>query len=394
MNKVSIVKTDDCYDSQKVYDATVKAIDLVGGIKSVIKPGFKVLIKPNLTAVMPERLSSTDTRYEICQAIADLCIEAGADPIIGDSAAAGEDTEKVIVSAGYDTLREKGYKVVDLKKEKPCTVPVENGLLLESLDTWELVRDVDAIIDVPIMKTHDQAEVTLGIKNMKGLIRDPLKKKFHQIGVQQGVVDINKTFTPVLTVMDATIAQEGCGPCFGDKVEMGLVLASTNVVSLDAVASKCMGYEPEEIRTTRLACQEAHLGEMDLNKIEVVGEPIEKVAKRFKRLSEFVIPGLPEYNLIINDMACTGCKTDVMSTMLNLVADGLGDTIAGKTIVVGPTDKLPDVDPSKLILVGRCLSKWKDVPGVWFVQGCPPNNIFIERALCGDPNFTRPGAIE
>jgi uncharacterized protein (DUF362 family) len=381
MSKVSIVKTD-CYDEVKITTAVKKAVELVGGMASIVKPGDKVLVKPNFAAIPLERLAGAITRWEVCKAIMDMVTEVGGKPFIAESSAAGVDTEKVIEACEYDKLREQGYNIIDLKKASKCKIPVENGQLLKELNTWEIVRDADVIISVPVMKTHDQTEVTLGMKNLKGLIHDTQKKWFHTNGVQEGVVDISATLKPNLVVVDGTIAMEGYGPLFGNKVEMGVIVASKDIVAGDAVTSKLMGYEPKEVGITRIAAEDSKIGEMDLDKIEVVGNTIQETARVFKRAFEVEITGLPEFDLILTEGACTGCRNTVISAIIDMKNDGIEQTLAGKTIIAGPIDKLPEgVYPKDIVLIGKCTMEHKDK--ATFVQGCPPNNIFVERGISG-----------
>lgn len=391
-SKVSIVKTD-CYDAKKIDADVRRAVELLGGMESVVKPGNKVLIKPNLVALSKERLSGATTRWEVCKAIADMVNEVGGIPYIAESAAAGVDTEKVIEFTEYTKLREAGYKVIDLKKEKMCKIPVEGGLLLKELNTWEPVRDADVIISVPVMKTHDQTEVTLGLKNLKGLINDVQKKWFHSNGVQEGVVDISYTLKPKMVIVDGTIAQEGYGPLFGEKVEMGLIIASKDIVAGDAVTSMLMGYQPEEVGIIKIASKDAKIGNMDLENIETVGEKIESSKRVFKRAFEVEIPGLPPYDLILTEGACTGCRNTVISAIMDMKNDGIEQTLKGKTIIAGPIDKLPEgVDPKDIVLIGRCTMKHRD-KATW-VPGCPPNNIFVERGISGIEDVKRRYATE
>ena len=104
---------------------------------------------------------------------------------------AGADTELTIAKCGYQELRDKGISVIDLKQKENarCTVDIENSVVFDKINTWELVRDCDAIITVPVMKAYDQTEVTLGMKNLKGLLIDTQKKDFHKKGLIEGVVD-------------------------------------------------------------------------------------------------------------------------------------------------------------------------------------------------------------
>ena len=215
MSTVSIRKTTgDDYASIK---ATVdQVIADIGGIEDIIKPGYKVIIKPNLVACPTDRLSGGVTRWEVCLAIYEAVKALGAEPVIAESSAAGADTELTIAKCGYQELRDKGIPVIDLKQKENarCTVEIEDGEVFKKINTWELVRDADAIITVPVMKTHDQTEVTLGMKNLKGLLVDTQKKDFHKKGLIEGVVDWNLHLKPCLEIIDGTYGQQGLGPIF------------------------------------------------------------------------------------------------------------------------------------------------------------------------------------
>jgi len=240
MSVVSIRKTQgDDYESIRA--AVFQSIADIGGIEDVIKPGFKVILKPNFCAEPDERCSGGITRWEVVQAVAELVKQAGAVPVVAESSAAGVDTEAVVKKCEYTKMREEGYEVIDLKKTPRCKIPVPDYKLIEEMSSWELVRDADAIISIPVLKNHDQTEVTLGMKNLKGLIDDAQKKLFHSIGVIDGVVDIVQTVKPVLCVIDGTYGQQGLGPIFGETVKMDLIVASKDIVSADAVGSVVMG---------------------------------------------------------------------------------------------------------------------------------------------------------
>lgn len=173
MSTVSIRKThgEDYASIKTVVDQVIADL---GGLEDIIKPGYKVIIKPNLVACPTERLSGGVTRWEVCLAIYEAVKAVGGVPVIAESSAAGADTELTIAKCGYQELRDKGIPVIDLKQKENarCTVDIENGVVFNKINTWELVRDCDAIITVPVMKTHDQTEVTLGMKNLKGLLID------------------------------------------------------------------------------------------------------------------------------------------------------------------------------------------------------------------------------
>lgn len=383
MSTVSIIKTTG-QTEQAVLDAVRKAIDAIGGLSDIIKPGYKVLINPNLVATGENRFSGCVTRYEVCKTIADLVTEVGATPIIAESSAAGVDTEKVIEFAEYTKLREQGYTVLDLKKEEKVKMPVEGHDIITELWTWKPVAEADAIISVPVMKTHDQTEVTLGLKNLKGLIQDTEKKELHKLGVFGGVVDINATVKRVLTVVDGLVGQQGLGPIFGESVPMDLIIASKDPVAADAVTGAVMGYDPEEVKITKMA-HERGLGEMDLQKIEIVGESLDSVKKRFKRASEVEIEGVPPFTKIEDAKACTGCKTTMISAIMDMKNQGIEHLLEGKTIVLGPVtkDQIPEgIAKEDLILMGVCTRELWDMGTP--VKGCPPNNVWFVQAVAGD----------
>ena len=383
MSTVSIIKVQDNTE-QAITKAVRQAVEAIGGLEDIIKPGFHVLINPNLVAKGQDRFSGAVTRYEVCKAIADMVKELGADPVIAESSAAGVDTEEVLRFAEYDKLREQGYAVLDLKKEKTIKIPAPKGHIVKELWTWEPVAKADAIISVPVMKTHDQTEVTLGIKNLKGLIQDGEKKQFHKLGVFGGVVDLNQAIPRVLTIVDGITGQEGLGPIFGEPVHMNLVIASKDCVAADAVTSAVMGYDPEEVRTT-VEAHERGLGEMDLQKIDIKGEPIDTVKRRFKRATEVKIEGVPPFTIIEDAKACTGCKATLISAIMDMKAEHIEYLLEGKTIVLGPVteNRIPqDVKPENLIFMGACTAKlWsKGTP----CKGCPPNNSWLIQAVAGD----------
>ena len=144
---------------------------------------------------------------------------------------------------------------------------------------------MDAIISAPVLKTHDQGQVALALKNLKGLVIDGDKRRIHQIGMFDGAVDLVSHFKPVFAVVDAIIGQEGMGPLLGISVDMGLVLAGRDLMAVDAIAGRIMGFAPEEVPITVTAANRG-LGTMTEAKIEVTGEPVASMARRFVRAEE------------------------------------------------------------------------------------------------------------
>ena len=389
MSIVAIQKTaSDSFEDIK--KAVAKVVADIGGLEDIIKPGYKVIIKPNLVATPTDRLSGGVTRWEVCMAIYEMVQALGAEPIFAESSACGVNTEDVIKKCGYQDLRDQGIPFINLKaKDNPtCSVPVENGTILQSFDTWELVRDADAIITVPVLKTHDQTEITLGMKNCKGLLCDPQKKAFHTKGVVDSVCDLVATLKPCLEIIDGTYGQQGLGPIYGETKKMDLIIGSKDLVACETVAGLIMGYEPEEVMITKQA-YERGLGEMDLSKIEVVGKQIDEVKSRFKRTSEVEIEGLPKScNVIFDYQACIGCHNTVISSLFDMKGEGLMEYLEGMNIIVGPVgpDKLPEgANAENTVTIGICAKKSVgDAYGFRNAVGCPPNNATVVQAILGD----------
>ena len=381
---VSIVKGQKKPDERQIDAMVRQAVALIGGITDIISPGDTVVINPNLIApATAETGATTDVR--VCRALASLVKEIGATPVIAESSAIGVDTEEAFATAGYDRLRNEGFDLIDLKKSKTVKVPVPNGKVLKELDLPELVMNAQAIVSVPSMKTHDQVLATLSLKNMKGLLPDTLKKKFHTTyGVFQAVADLNTVVRPALAVVDGIIGQEGLGPLFGDPIEMDLVIAGKDPVAVDSITGLLMGIEPEQIETTRLAA-ELGIGVMDPALIEVAGESISAVRRRFRLASEAISQSMhfPQgFELIFNEKACTGCRNGVLSTLRDLDVEGRLENAKGLRIIAGQMEHEPPPAPGKrTLLVGACTARFKDRGE--FVNGCPPNNVDIISAITG-----------
>jgi len=389
--KVAIAKSPKS-PGEKEMEATVrKAIELSGGLTDIIKRGDTVIIKPNIILPKPpESAAVTDPR--VCKVIANMVRELGAKPIIAESTGVGLDTEESIQGSGYGKLREEGYEVIDLKKEGTETVkiPVPKGKKMKEITLPKIVVDADVVISVPKMKTHDQPLVTLALKNMKGVMPDTFKRKFHTtFGIFQGVADLATVMKPTLSVVDGIIAMEGLGPAFGDPVEMDLIIAGRDPVAVDAVTCSVMGIQPKDDGCVRVAA-ESGIGTADLRKIEVVGEPIVKVKRRFKRSVEAIAEKIPfpeGFQLLFSDKVCSGCRNCVMSVLVDLKETGYLDRAKGWTVIAGKPDKIPDVPKERLMLVGACTAKFRN-QGV-YVEGCTPNNRDIASVIVGEQQAQR-----
>jgi len=378
---VSIVKTGSNPGYPEIRDAVHQALDLIGGIHDIVKPGHLVLINPSWVAPPVEREAGCITIPEIPRALADMVKEMGARPVIAESSAVGVDTEKVIQASGYRGLREMGYEVINLKKTSSVDIPVPNGKVFETLPFWELVEQADVIISVPKLKTHDQTEMTCAIKNLKGLLTDNGKKANHQEGLFEAVIDLMSAVKPKLAVVDAIICQEGVGPVFGKPVEMNLIVAGKDLVAVDSTCAQLIGYEPHETLLTVNAAARG-LGVMDPDRIEVVGQPLESVKRRFLRsIEDSPVEGVEDFQLIQGEATCTGCRNTVMSALIDMRNADQLMYLPGITVVTGGAPLPEGIPRESIVTVGKCTPKESQTER--HVKGCPPNNALVVDAIIG-----------
>ncbi|MEW6080909.1 MAG: DUF362 domain-containing protein [Bacillota bacterium] len=371
MSIVSIVRTPPSPGPGEIEAAVRRSASLAGGLPC--GPGDLVLVKPNLVAMPPCRDSGAITRVEVTRAVAGLVAEAGARVLVAESASVGSDTASVMAFAGYDDLARQGYQVIDLKGTPTVRLKIRGVPGLQAVRVFRLALQANLIVSVPVMKTHDQGEVTLSLKNLKGLITDRSKMAMHHHGVFDAVVALAEALPPVFGVMDAITGQEGMGPVHGDAVHMNLILSSPDPVALDSVAGRIMGYEPQDVPITARASARG----LGTTTPVVVGEPVASVARRFKRASEAAVEGVPPGRVVMGDGACSGCRNTVLSVVWELTRGGKLALLDNLTLVTGQVQG----DIPQAVWVGRCACEGRN-SGI-LVPGCPPENQEVMNAMKG-----------
>lgn len=279
--KVSVVKTQ-VHDEDAIRRNVRKAIDLVGGMQHIVRSGDTVIVKPNFFG---PRLSSdgATTNLTILQEIVEEVAERSATPVIAEGPFRTYNTRVVFSKIGVDRLAKNlGVELVNLNEAESVEVNVPLGKALKKIKIPKVVLNADALINIPKMKTHHLTTVTLGMKNLKGVLPGEEKQQSHIHGIHQAIVDINKTVTANLTVVDGTVAMEGVGPTFGDPVDLGVIVAGENVVDVDKVCCEIMGINPLHVEHVRIADEEG----LSSSEVEVVGEPVDTVVRKFKFLQE------------------------------------------------------------------------------------------------------------
>lgn len=163
-------------------------------------------------------------------------------------------------------------------KEKVKLI-VPNFGALRTITVPEIVTN-SAIISAAKLKTHTSTGVTLGMKNLFGLLPDKFKAKYHAKGISKVIVDINSVIKPVLTVIDGFVGMEGNGPIEGKPVKMDLIVASKDVVAADATACRTMDMNPFDFSHIRKASEKG-LG--NITNINLLGNTLDSVKRTFEK---------------------------------------------------------------------------------------------------------------
>ncbi|MGB9842226.1 MAG: DUF362 domain-containing protein, partial [Candidatus Bathyarchaeales archaeon] len=183
------------------------------------------------------------------------------------------------VTGMKDMCQRNGVEWLNLRHVKDkVTLPIPDGEALNSITVPRIVTE-SAVISAAKLKTHVDTSVTLGMKNMFGLLPEKFKGKYHLKGISKVVVDINTVLKPALTVIDGFVGMEGKGPIDGTPVQMNLIIAGKDPVATDAVACRAMGFNPHEISHIKRASEKG-LGSIEA---QIVGEKLETVTRQFKR---------------------------------------------------------------------------------------------------------------
>jgi len=254
--------------------------------------GKRVVIKPNIADFSPARPIHTDTRLVEALVLHLKALGAGG-IVLAEGPPHDRDTESLFRWTGFEALAERqGLRLVDLNTDD--VRPVKNANLraprLREFHVPATVLAADVLISVPKMKTHRLAGVTLGLKNMFGILPGIVygwpKNVLHWNGIPQSICDINGTVRTDFVIIDGVVGMEGYGPLLGPARKAGVLVMSDNALAADATAARIMGVEPARVEYLALA-QQAKLGSLRPQDISVAGERIADVRTDFALEPEF-----------------------------------------------------------------------------------------------------------
>ncbi|MFB0568875.1 MAG: DUF362 domain-containing protein [Nitrososphaeria archaeon] len=261
------------------HDPVFRALDLID-YRAALAGWERVLVKVNFITTKAWDTGAT-TDPVVVEAIIQRLKELPVEVLVVESDATMTNATKAFQVTGMAEMCGRNeVEWVNLRHVADMVeIPVPGGEVLKKVNVPRMVRD-SAIISAAKLKTHGETQVTLGMKNMFGLLPDKLKFKYHALGISRVVVDINSALRPALTVVDGFTAMEGLGPTSGSAVKMDTIIAGADPVATDATAARVMGFDPHGISHIKRAFERG-LGEID--RVEVVGDGVEAVRRVFER---------------------------------------------------------------------------------------------------------------
>jgi uncharacterized protein (DUF362 family)/Pyruvate/2-oxoacid:ferredoxin oxidoreductase delta subunit len=294
MTEVSLVRCET-YEPGIIDRAVKQAIDHLGGISRFVKPGDRVLLKPNLlSARPPSRRITTDPA--VVRAVGSLVLDAGGMPFIGDSPGI-DPFGKVADKTGMtEVAGDLGIDAVELGD--PISVATPEGSVFKRLEIARHALEADVVINLPKLKAHSQMLLTLGVKNLFGTIVAQQKVEWHYMtGLDRDTfaslhLDIYLTVKPALTVLDGVWAMEGYGPSNGKPRHMGMIAASEDAVSLDLSVCRMLGTPLQAFPLYR-AARARGIGKAEVSRITLRGES----PKAFE-VENFQIPDLDSLGIL------------------------------------------------------------------------------------------------
>ena len=340
--------------------------------------GKKVLLKPNAgRAVGP--LTGITTHPEVVAAAIDFFIEQKAQVRVGESPILGVTAKETFESTGIAKVaKERGVELVDLDARKAKKVPVPNGRVLSELRVCPDVLEADIIVSIPVMKTHMHTVVSLGLKNMKGCLHGREKVRLHQLDRPAGLAENIKTLDaaiadmagvlrPDITLIDGAIGLEGLGPSAGTAKPMGVFVAGTDCLAVDAVGAYLMGFEPKDIPHLRLAAQQ-NGGCIDLGEIETEPGELAGLINKFAAAPTELSVEYP--GVAVHDCdSCSACLSTVVMLLERYHSELLDYAGADEKLHIAMGKSVKDV-PIGTVLIGNCTAN-KKARGL-FIKGCPP----------------------
>jgi uncharacterized protein (DUF362 family) len=278
---MSLVFIERSEGYERAFESTLRLLER-SGISKVLPPR-NILVKPNLVTADGSREGIT-TDVSIVDAILHFLTENGCGNVtVGEGCGAGP-THTAFKMNGYpDVAQKHGAHLVDLDTAEGIDLDVPQPLSVKRLRIARVAHEADFRISVAKLKVHSIGVMTGCLKNMMGCLTGKKWKLVVHADVQKRLVDLNRLVKPHFGIVDGIIGNE-VEECDPNPVPMNILIGGEDCVAVDSVSAECMGIGRNEVPHLMLAEREG-LGTADIKKIEVSGEKVEKIRKKFERES-------------------------------------------------------------------------------------------------------------
>ena len=245
------------------------ALKALGGIERFVRPGNDVILKPNICSASHSYEYASTTNPEVISTLVQLCLGAGASKVrVMDYPFGGSARQAYIRSGISEAVTASGGIMEEMSFLKYREVDIPEGRDIKKWTVYGDILDTDVLINVPIAKHHNLARLTLGMKNLMGVIVE--RNKFH-INLSQRIADLNSLVRPTLNVVDSVRILVNHGPTSGNLADVKMtntIIASHDIIAADTYAAGLFGLTGADIPVIRDGAAMA-LGTMDLSGVRV-----------------------------------------------------------------------------------------------------------------------------
>lgn len=288
MHTVAIEKAEN-YQPELVRASLLRLLEPLGGMAAFVRPGERVLLKPNMLSAKSPELAVT-THPEILRAVIELVQAAGGIVLVGDSPGIGSARAVARKSGMLAVIEASGAELVEFSEVRE----VSGRGFFKRFEIAVPYLQAERIINLPKLKTHEMMTLTCGVKNLFGAVVGAAKPAWHlQAGEDRNLfarmlLELYQLRPPDLTIVDAIVAMEGAGPGSGDPCQVGLLLAGVNPLAVDLIAAEIAGI-PKRLLYVEREAERLGLAGADRATVVTAGLSLEEAKVR-----PFLLPPVAE----------------------------------------------------------------------------------------------------
>jgi len=272
-NLVAVVRV-----MRDVLSSVHEGISLIGGIRNA--GAERAIIKPNLCHTSaPETGRTTDVRV-VKGVLEEISAQEPREIHVVESDSLASSADRTFRKLGYEDLEKRPFvNLTNLSKETSTSKAVD-GKFFKRIEVPEALSSYGLLISVAKLKTHLFERLSGVYKNQYGLLPFRERRPYHPF-LSEVLFDVNTLYKPDLCVIDGLVGMEGCGPIDGTPKSMNLLIFGRNALATDSVACAVIGIDPFDVPYLKYAYENG-MGELNLERIRIVGESVENVRSQFE----------------------------------------------------------------------------------------------------------------